>query len=76
MTGRYGALDYPRLTKFGFGLGLALFAVGALVELVLPAFLGGLPAWESTLLFDFEVLGVALALPSPVVFGVLLPLTE
>jgi hypothetical protein len=34
------------------------------------------PAWEETLLFDMEVLGVLISLFSPFVFGVLLPLTE
>ena len=76
MAGRYGSLDYPELTRLGFGLGLALFVVGVLGEIALPAVAGPLPGWERTLFFDFEALGVALALISPFVFGVLLPLTE
>ena len=76
MTGRYGDLDYPKLTKGGFGLGVVLLAVGALGELALPAVVGPLPGWEEMLFFDLEVIGVALALLSPFVFGIALPLTE
>jgi hypothetical protein len=35
-----------------------------------------LPAWELALLFDLEVLGIGIFLLSPIVFGILLPLTE
>jgi hypothetical protein len=74
--GRYGDLDYPALTKGGTLLGLGLFALGAIGELVVHSLGLQLPAWEMTLLFDAEVLGVALFLLSPLVFGLLLPLTE
>jgi hypothetical protein len=76
MTGRYGDLDYPALTKGGTLLGVALFALGALGELAIHALRLQVPAWEATLLFDAEVLGVLLVLFSPLVFGLLLPLTE
>lgn len=76
MTGRYGNLDYPKLTKRGSGLGLALLAVGALGEAALPAVVGPLPGREEMLFFDLEVIGVALMLLSPFVFGIFLPLTE
>lgn len=76
MTGRYGDLDYPTLAKRGTLLGVVLFAVGALGELGAHAMGMQLPAWEAMLLFDAEVLGVALFLLSPLVFGVVLPLTE
>ena len=76
MAGRYGSLDYPKRTRFGFGLGIALFVAGVAGAAVLPAVTGPLPAWERALFFDMEALGVALALVSPFVFGVLLPLTE
>lgn len=72
----HAGLDYPRLTKLGVGLGLALFAVGALGTLFAPSIVGPLPAWERTLLLDAEALGVLLVLLSPFVFGVFLPLTE
>jgi hypothetical protein len=76
MTGRYGNLDYPTLAKRGTLLGLCLFALGAVGELGTHALGMSIPAWEATLLFDAEVLGVALFLFSPIVFGVVLPLTE
>lgn len=75
MAGRYGDLNYERLTKRGFALGVALFVLGGLGELAGHAY-GPLPAWEATLLFDAEVLGVLLMLFVPIVFGVALPLTE
>ncbi|WP_101295212.1 DUF7860 family protein [Halegenticoccus soli] len=76
MTGRYGNLDYPRLTKTGFGLGVALFVVGVLGQVVGHAVLQPIPAWEETLFFDLEVLGILIGLLSPLVFGLALPLTE
>jgi hypothetical protein len=76
MTGRYGDLDYSTWTKRGTLLGLGLFAAGALGELTAHAMGLQLPAWEATLLFDAEVIGVGLFLLSPLIFGVALPLTE
>ncbi|MDQ2055359.1 MULTISPECIES: hypothetical protein [Halobellus] len=76
MTGRYGNLDYPTLTKRSFLLGIGLFAVGALGEFAIATTGAAVPAWEHTLLVDAEFLGVLLALLSPFVFGILLPLTE
>jgi len=76
MTGRYGDLDYPTLAKRGTLLGLCLFALGALGELAVHGLGVQLPAWEAALLFDAEVVGVVLFLFSPIVFGLLLPLTE
>ena len=71
-----GSLDYPTLTKRGFLLGLALFLVGGLGEVALHAAGIAVPAWETALLFDMEVLGVLVGLLAPLVFGVVLPLTE
>jgi hypothetical protein len=68
--------DYPTLAKTGFFLGVALFAVGGLGEIVGSVVFGGLPGWEQTLLFDMEVLGIALGLFSPLLFGVVAPLVE
>lgn len=76
MTGTYGDLDYPTLTKRAFLLGVALFVIGGVGELGLTAAGISIPQWEQTLLFDLEVLGVVIALLSPFVFGILLPLTE
>lgn len=76
MSGRYGNLDYAKLTKLGFGLGVALFALGAGGTFAGHALFGSLPGWEHALLLDMEVVGTALALLSPFVFGIALPLTE
>jgi hypothetical protein len=76
MAGRYGNLDYPRLTKTSFAFGVALFGLGALGHVAGPALFGPLPAWESVLFTDMEMIGVAIALVSPFLFGILLPLTE
>ncbi|WP_248895168.1 hypothetical protein [Haloplanus halobius] len=76
MTGRYGDIDYSNWTKRGTLLGLGLFAVGALGELTVHAAGLQLPAWEAALLFNAELIGVLLFLVTPLVFGVLLPLTE
>jgi hypothetical protein len=69
-------MDYGTLAKRGFLLGVALFAVGFLGQFALSAGGARVPTWERTLLFDAEVLGVLVALLSPFVFGVVLPLTE
>lgn len=74
--GRYGNLDYPRLTKLGFLLGVTMFAVGAGGELVGTSLYGSLPAWETTLFVDLEALGIIVGLLSPFIFGIALPLTE
>lgn len=74
--GQYGNIDYPTMAKRGFFVGLALFLVGALGGLVGPAVAGPLPQWEATLLFDLEVLGLLVGFFSPMLFGVVLPLTE
>ncbi|NEU58830.1 hypothetical protein [Halorussus sp. MSC15.2] len=74
--GRYGDLNYQRLTKAGFLLSITLFAVGAGAELAAAAMHVTLPAWENALFVDMEILGTLGALLSPLVFGVILPLTE
>jgi len=76
MTGRYGDLDFPTLTKRSFLLGIGLFALGALGEFAIAATGTAVPAWEHAILVDAEWLGVVIALFSPFVFGILLPLTE
>ncbi|WP_353634711.1 hypothetical protein ABSL23_03445 [Halobacterium sp. NMX12-1] len=71
--GRYGNLDYPTLAKRSTLASFALFVVGAL-GLALTG--SSLPGWEQALLFDAEVAGVLGILLCPLVFGIVLPLTE
>ena len=72
----YATRDYARNAKLGFLAGLALWMLGVLGGMVGPAVFGPLPAWETMLLTDAEVLGVLVGLLSPLVFGVVLPLVE
>ncbi|WP_276258558.1 hypothetical protein [Haloglomus litoreum] len=76
MTGRYGNLDYGTLAKRGFLLGVGLFLLGELLEPLQHAVGLQVPGWEHGLLFYMTVLGVLVALLSPFVFGIALPLTE
>lgn len=76
MAGRYGDLDYPKLTKRSFLLGLSLFVIGALGEMIITSTGVSVPGWEQALLVNMEALGVLIALLSPFIFGMLLPLTE
>ena len=76
-AGRYGKIDYPKLAKYGFLAGAAMFLVGGLGELFIRAVLGAeVPGWAHTLLFDLEVGGILVGLLAPLVFGIILPLTE
>lgn len=70
-----GSLDHAAVAKKGFLLGVALFAAGALGEVVGHAFFA-VPALAEQLFFGMEVTGVALGLLAPIVFGAVLPLTE
>lgn len=74
--GRYGNIDYPTVTKRAFLLGVGLFLVGAVGEIVGHAVFGPLPGWEQTLLLNAEIVGVLIAVVAPIVFGIVLPLTE
>jgi hypothetical protein len=74
--GHAKTIDYPRWTKRSFLFGVGLFALGALGELLASTLLGPLPGWEQMLLFDAEVLGLLIALFAPILFGIVLPLTE
>jgi len=69
-------IDYATWTKRSFLFGAGLFALAAAIELVAHAYFGQLPGWEETLLLDAEILGVLIALVSPFLFGIVLPLTE
>lgn len=74
--GRYGEMDYPRLAKGGFLLGLCLLVVGAVGGAVVHAAVTQVPSWGPSVLFDIEVVGLVVGFFSPFVFGILLPLTE
>ncbi|MDZ7702323.1 MAG: hypothetical protein U5J98_09825 [Halobacteriales archaeon] len=74
--GRYGDLDYARLTKGGVAIGVALFLIGAGGEWAIHSWLTGAPTWEDALFFDLEVIGILLFAVSPFLFGIFLPLTE
>jgi hypothetical protein len=76
MHGRYGDLDYSRLTKLSFLLGLGMFVVGELGEFGIEKAGMSVPAWEHSLLMTMAAIGVLVALLSPFVFGIVLPLTE
>jgi hypothetical protein len=73
MSGRYGDLDYSRLTKLSFLLGLGLFVVS---EFGLRTVGKPGPAWQHRLLITAALVGILVALLSPFVFGIVLPLTE
>lgn len=73
---RYGNFDYTIGAKGGFLLGFALLVIGAGGELIGHAVFGTLPSWENTLLFNLEVLGLLIGFFSPLIFGIILPLTQ
>jgi len=72
----YRDMDYTKLTRGGFLLGVAMFLVGGLGHVVVPALGGSLPGWGAGLLLDLEVGGILIGLFSPLAFGIVLPLTE
>ena len=74
--GQYRNVDHATLAKRGFLLGVALFTVGVVGEVGGHALLGTLPALVNTLLVDMEAIGILLALFSPLVFGIVMPLIE
>ncbi len=73
---QYRGMDHAALAKRGFLLGVSLFAIGVVGEVGGHALLGTLPALVNTLLVDMEAIGILLALFSPLVFGIVLPLVE
>ena len=74
--GQYRGMDHAALAKRGFLLVVTLFVVGVVGEVGGHALLGTLPDLVNTLLVDMEAVGILLALFSPLVFGIVLPLVE
>lgn len=74
--GQYQRLAYSQYARGGFVLGVAVFVLGILGHAVGPALFGPLPEWELTLFTAMELGGIGLALCSPIVFAVVLPLIE
>jgi hypothetical protein len=74
--GRTNTIDYPTWTKRSFLLGVGLFVFGWLGSTVARTYFGPIPAWELALFVDAEALGILVALLSPLLFGIVLPLTE
>ena len=73
---QYQRLAYTTYARGGFVLGVVVFVLGILGHALGPALFGPLPAWELTLFTAMEFVGIALALCSPIVFGIVLPLIE
>ena len=73
---QYRTMDHATLAKRGFLLGVGLFALGALGELLAQTLFGPLPGWGNMLLLDMEGLGILIALFAPLVFGIIMPLIE
>lgn len=75
-TGRYGDIDYGRWAKGSILFGAALFLAGGLGEFTISVAAAEVPGWTHALLLDLEILGVLVALLLPLLFGIVLPLTE
>jgi hypothetical protein len=69
-------MDYARIAKTGFVGGVALVAIGVGGELAGHAVLGSVQPTAEQGLFAMAVIGVAVGLFVPIVFGAVLPLTE
>ncbi|MEZ3163594.1 hypothetical protein ABNG03_07370 [Halorubrum sp. RMP-47] len=76
MSAGYGRVDYSRLTRLSFAFGIGLFLVGELGVFGTRTAGLSLPSWELQLLETVPWVGILVALLSPFVFGIFLPLTE
>ncbi|MFB6078744.1 MAG: hypothetical protein ABEJ80_07190 [Halarchaeum sp.] len=74
--GRYGDIDYPTLTKRTTILSVCLVLGGFLLADAGPALVGSLPGWALAAATDAEGIGALGIILCPLVFGVVLPLTE
>lgn len=75
-AGRSRNVDYARWAKGGFLLGFVLFALGTGGEYVLGLTQSEVPDWIHVVLIDVGLVGILLALLLPIIFGIVLPLTE
>lgn len=73
---RNRSMDYSWYTRTGMGFGGALFLLGVLGHVAVPMIFDSLPAWELTLFTGLEAGGILVALLTPFVFAVALPLIE
>ena len=73
--GRYGSIDYPSSVKRGVLLGLALMAVGEIGGYIAENYVS-VPAWEESLFLAAAIVGLLAFVLSPILFGIVLPLTE
>lgn len=76
MSRRYGDLDYARLTKLSFLLGVGMLVGAELGEFGLRTAGVPVPPWEHTVFLLMGGAGIVVALLTPFIFGILLPLTE
>lgn len=74
--GHGATLDYATYTKGGVLMGIGLFMVGEIGQIALPSLVGPLPSWELSLLTWLTGIGILLAILAPIVFGIVVPLTE
>ncbi|QKY22069.1 hypothetical protein B4589_016790 (plasmid) [Halolamina sp. CBA1230] len=73
--GRYGNIDYPSFVKRGVLVGLVLMFVGELGGYLAENYIS-VPGWEETLFLLLAGVGLLLFATSPILFGIVLPLTE
>lgn len=69
-------VDYARVAKLGFLGGAGLFLLGAIGEVIVHAYVAGLPETLDNVFLGMEVSGILVALFIPIVFGAVLPLIE
>lgn len=73
--GRYGTIDYPSFVKRGVLVGLALMFVGEFGGYLAENYVS-VPGWEERLFLLLAGVGLLLFVTSPILFGIVLPLTE
>lgn len=69
----YHRPSYSQYARGGFLFGVAVFFLGHVFG---PALFGSIPPWKLTSFAVMEFAGIAIALCSPIVFAVVLPLIE